>query len=251
MDITIIGSGNVATQLAVALKSEGFHLLEIASANFEHARELAERVKVEAVAHPSMVNPMVDLIIIAVTDSAIPEVVKQLPATQAVIVHTAGSVDMSVLDRFVNRGVLYPFQTITKTKEVDFSHLPILIEAANTLVCDVLNHVALQLSNKVTYATSAQRKQLHLAAVFANNFVNHMYAIAYDLMQQSDLPFEILQPLIDETAAKIKSIPPRQAQTGPAQRGDVPIMEMQLNALPTPELKEIYKLLSSSIIQSK
>jgi predicted short-subunit dehydrogenase-like oxidoreductase (DUF2520 family) len=251
MEISLVGSGNVATHLAVALKREGFHIHEIASTNIDHARELAEKVKADAVEQVSMLNPMVDLIIVAVSDSAIPQVARELPATSAAVVHTAGSIGMDIFNRFTNHGVLYPFQTFSKQKEVDFSHLPILIEAKNTLVCDILNHVALQLSNKVTYATSAQRKQLHLAAVFACNFVNNMYAVSYQLMEQCELPFEILLPLIEETVNKVKTMAPLAAQTGPAQRNDHQVMEMHMEALESPRLREIYKLLSQNIIEMK
>ncbi len=168
---------------------------------------------------------------------------------KSLLVHTAGSIPMSVWEGHAERyGVFYPMQTFSKQREVDFQEVPFFIEAKRAEDTELLKAIASTLSEKVYEADSEQRKSLHLAAVFICNFTNHMYALAADLLEKYNLPFEVMLPLIDETARKVHELAPRDAQTGPAVRYDENVMSNHLAMLvDSPALQEIYKLMSKSI----
>lgn len=221
--VAIIGNGNLGEALARAVSAaDGIEL-----------RQVARRgdTPVEA-----------DLYIICVSDGAIAEVAVALPAGAAVV-HTAGGVALSVLSRFARRGVLYPLQTFTKGRPVDFSTIPIFVEGATEEFTRELEAFAHRLSRTVRRADSDRRARLHLAAVFACNFVDHLYAVG---AQFAD--FEVLKPLIAETAAKaIDSGDPARVQTGPAVRGDGATMQKHRQLLGEGRLREIYDLLSDDI----
>jgi predicted short-subunit dehydrogenase-like oxidoreductase (DUF2520 family) len=190
--------------------------------------------------------------VIAVKDSAIQEVLENLSLDEnRIIVHTAGSIPLRVIEGFtLNYGVFYPLQTFSKKRKADFSLIPICIEASHPAILVKLEDLAGKLSGTIRQINSEERKTLHLAAVFANNFVNHFYAIGAELLSEHKMSFELLKPLIQETAAKIESLQPIEAQTGPAKRNDQTVIQTQLKMLQEkPEYQKIYSFVSESILQ--
>jgi predicted short-subunit dehydrogenase-like oxidoreductase (DUF2520 family) len=189
-----------------------------------------------------------DLYVIAVTDSAIASVAAEIGDVPGLVVHTAGSVPMSVLPQH-RKGVLYPLQTFTMGRPVDMRSVPLFVESEGGE--ELLLHVASQLSDTVIPMDSERRRYLHLAAVFCNNFTNHMYRITEELLSQHDIPFEVMLPIIDETARKVHSLTPAQAQTGPAVRWNQGVMEAQQNLLERDDLRQLYQIISKSIHHDK
>jgi len=246
--VSIIGSGNLAQHLIVAFsKTTDIELVQV------FAR------KEEALAH--LINPdkiytnfndiiAADLFIIAITDDAINDVSAAIPFSNELVVHTSGSVSIAAIDNKNRQGVFYPLQTFSKSKEVNFKTIPICIETKNEKDFQILEKVAKSISNTVYKINSEQRKALHIAAVFVCNFVNHLYQIGNDICIENDLPFDILKPLIQETANKILTLSPNQAQTGPAKRKDIQTINAHLNFLSDDNQKEIYKMLTKSIIDN-
>ena len=251
MRITIIGSGNVATHLAAALKNAGHVIVQVYSRTMQNAALLAYHVKAEPIDDLQNINPQTDLFVIAVKDDAIGKVAEQLAPYQKLIIHTSGATDMYALLAFTdNAGVLYPLQTFSKAKELDFRNVPLCIEAANENILRKLEQLAQTISNKVYRADSAQRKILHLAAVFACNFPNYLYGVAQQLLAQNQLDFELIRPLILETAQKVQENLPQNVQTGPAVRNDEITMNNHLQLLnDMPQLQQLYQLLSQGIIK--
>jgi predicted short-subunit dehydrogenase-like oxidoreductase (DUF2520 family) len=244
----IIGSGNVATHLGKALKRSGITIDVVYSRNLEHAEQLASRLGAVPYTDLKLVPSHADLYLIAVKDAAIEEVSLQLTVNDGLVVHTSGITPMSVLKIHKRHGVFYPLQTLTKNVEPDLKNIPLLIEASNEHDQRALELIAATISEKVFTITSEQRQFVHLAAVFANNFSNHLYAIAEQITQAHQIPFEILKPLILETARKVQEHDPLTIQTGPAIRNDQPTIEQHLLLLKqTPEFRQMYELLSRSI----
>jgi predicted short-subunit dehydrogenase-like oxidoreductase (DUF2520 family) len=251
MRISIIGSGNVATHLAAALKNAGHQIIQIYSRNFQNAALLAYHVKAEAIDDLNKIDPSVELFIISVKDDAIADLAEALSAHQKLIVHTSGATLLSVVSSHTqNAGVFYPLQTFSKTKEVDFSTVPLCIEGATENITSVLEQLAKTISKSVYYVSSDQRKILHLAAVFACNFPNYLYEISRELLADHNLNFDLLRPLILETAEKVQDQIPAQVQTGPAIRNDEITMDSHLQLLTGQEyLQQLYVLLSQGIIK--
>ena len=248
----IIGAGNLATQLALALNEKGIPVNQVYSRKIKSASELAEKVNASFTGDLSQLIPEADLYVIAVKDSAIPEVLENLRLNETrLIVHTAGSVPMNVIDGFsLNYGVFYPLQTFSKSRKIDFSNIPICIEANHPANLMKLQELAEKLSDNVHQINSGERKTLHLAAVFTNNFVNHLYAIGADILHDKKLSFDLLKPLIHETASKIETLQPAEAQTGPARRNDQRIIRAHLKMLQDkPEYQKIYSFVTESIFQ--
>lgn len=189
-----------------------------------------------------------DLYVIAVTDSAIASVAAEIGDVAGLVVHTAGSVSMNVLPQR-NRGVLYPLQTFTKGRAIDICAVPLFIETDGDI--QFLREVAGQISSNVTEMDSQRRRYLHLAAVFCCNFTNHMYRITESMLAEHDIPFSVMLPLIDETACKVHSLSPAQAQTGPAVRWNQEVMKAQLELLDREDLKQLYQIISKSIHHDK
>lgn len=253
--VSFIGSGNLAWHLAPALDNAGYSVREVYSRNPKHAAALVGRL------YEAQVNSSLDfsastsgIFIISVSDDALEEVVQELVLPDdALVVHTSGSQPLSMLDDAgsQNMGVFYPLQTFSKTKKVDFRTTPIFLESENTDVEKVLTKMAKAISGKVKRIHSEERKALHVAAVFASNFTNHMLTLAKHIADQHDLDFDLLKPLIAETLNKSLEIGPEKAQTGPAVRGDFEILERHMEFLKeSPELAEIYKIISQHIIDS-
>lgn len=251
-NIVIIGAGNLGTQLALALHEKNIRISQIYSRTSESARELAEKVNADFTNDLSKIITDADIYMIAVKDSAIQEVLENLSLDEnRLIVHTAGSVSMKIIEGFTfNYGVFYPLQTFSKLRKVDFSVIPVCIEANHPSNLMKLQELAGKLSGSVRQVTTEERKTLHMAAVFANNFVNHFYAVGANILQDKHLNFDLLKPLILETAAKVQTMHPVDSQTGPAQRNDQTVINTQLNMLQdTPEFQKIYSFVTESIIQ--
>ena len=188
-----------------------------------------------------------DLYLITVADTALPALSKALENKKGIIAHTAGSIPMAALKQHPSHGVFYPLQTFSKQKAVDFHQLPFCLEANTTHTLNVLENVASLLGGSVYKIDSQQRKALHIAAVFVNNFVNYLYAVGEQLCEEHNVSFSVLKPLIIETAEKIKSLTPKKAQTGPATRGDQEVIQEHINRLTKKSHKELYKLISIAI----
>jgi predicted short-subunit dehydrogenase-like oxidoreductase (DUF2520 family) len=252
MRITIIGSGNVATHLSAAFKNAGHRIVQVYSRNMDNAALLAYHVKAEPIDDLAQIDPETDIFIISIKDDAIGLVAEQLAVHQKLMVHTSGATDMYALLAFSdNVGVFYPLQTFSKTKELDFRTVPLCIEAADQSIAKNLNELAQTISNNVYDVDSTQRKVLHLAAVFACNFPNYLYNIAQQLLAQHNLDFDLIRPLILETAQKALVALPATAQTGPAVRRDEVTMNNHLALLADrPDLQQIYNLLSQGIIKT-
>ena len=251
-NIVFIGAGNLATQLALALVEKGICISQIYSRKIESASELAGKVNANFTNDLSQLFTKADLYIIAVKDSAIHEVLENLQLdTSRLIVHTAGSIPMGILEGFTNNyGVFYPLQTFSKNRKVDFSDIPICIEANHPANIIKLEELGNKLSNSISQINSGERKTLHLAAVFTNNFVNHLYTIGAEILHEKKLDFDLLKPLIRETGEKIQTLHPFDAQTGPAKRNDLAIINTQLKMLQNkPELQKIYSFVTESIFQ--
>lgn len=250
MKVVIVGSGNVATHLGMALKNAGCVILQVLSRQLHNAECLAAMLEADAGNDLSKINREADLYLLSISDTSIAEVADALPLLQGVVAHTAGSIDMEVLERFPLHGVLYPFQTFTKEKEVDFKTVPVLFEGNRSASRKLLNDVALSISTRVQKASGTRRKALHMAAVFACNFVNHLYTLADDLLEKEGLDFSLLEPLIRETTQKALTMKPADAQTGPARRGDRLVSRAHLEALEAhPAQHDAYALLSESIFR--
>ncbi|CAM3975235.1 DUF2520 domain-containing protein [Flavobacterium antarcticum] len=244
--ITIIGYGNVAQHLIHAFQQQSDVVIEqVYSRNYEDGNRIDSSLN-----FTSNWDDLVptDLFIIAVSDDAIAEVSLHFPLKNQLVVHTSGSVSLEQISNHNRRGVFYPLQTFTKGKNVDFSQIPICIETEFSADLEILKKLAQVISEKTHIINSQQRRALHVAAVYVNNFVNHLYQIGNEICIENQIPFSILQSLIKETASKIETLSPVEAQTGPAKRNDQQTIESHLDFLePNKMQRNIYKLLTESI----
>ena len=250
MNVVIIGSGNVATVFAWLLFKHQHTILQVYSRNILMANELAETVDAIGLSDLSTITQEADLYIIAVADKAIESIVKQLQLSNQLVVHTAGSVAIEVLEQVSsNYGVLYPIQSIRKEIDLD-TPIPFAVDGSSIAVVEQLKELAFSLSNKVVHYNNSQRLKLHVAAIFACNFVNYMYVQSANFCEKEQLDFKVLQPLIEETANRLKSQHPAEVFTGPAVRGDADTINKHLSLLEEhPQLQVLYKLLSEQIMQ--
>lgn len=251
MKIVMIGAGNVATHLGAALQNAGYQLVQVYSRTEESAGALARKLGTAHTVDIEDICRDADLYIVALKDAALQELAPRLTAgrEQALFVHTAGSMPMQLWAGAAERyGVLYPMQTFSKQHEVDFGTVPFFIEASAREDLKLLHELASALSPKVYEATSLQRQYLHIAAVFACNFANHMYALSADVLEKHGIPFRVMLPLIDETARKVHRLLPAEAQTGPAVRHDENVINKHLDMLADePSVRELYEKISKSI----
>ena len=251
LKIAIVGAGNVATQLGLALKDAGFRIECVLNRSSERGLILAEKLDARFVtSFKALDNP--DLLIVAISDDAISALAIQLSGCSFPVVHTSGTVSRNVLSVIgTDYGVFYPLQTFSADHCVDFSKVPICIDSSNLIFTKRLDSLAHSLSESVYQMADQQRKILHLAGVFACNFSNYLYAIAAGILKDNDIPFDLLLPLIQETAVKIQTTAPMDAQTGPAKRGDTSTIQQHLLMLQNePELLKLYKLLTDSIMNA-
>lgn len=254
MDIVILGSGNVATVLGRKFKAAGHRILQVVSRNASAASKLAYEWDTESTNYISLVNKKADLYLIAVPDDVIPQLVLELKLPpKKVVAHTAASVPKDVLKNVADHyGVFYPLQSLRKeTKKLP--DVPVFFDGNDETATKTLESLAHSISNEqVAHAGDDARMKLHVAAVIVSNFTNHLYMLAEDYCKKEGLDFMQLLPLIEETALRIKTMSPRQAQTGPAIRHDKETLNKHLQLLNAyPHLKNIYLLLTESIQQTK
>lgn len=243
--VSIIGSGNVARHLIHAFQSNS--KIELVQVFARNKKSLTHLLDSNSVTSDYTQLQAADVYIIAVSDDAIAEISSQLPFENQLVVHTSGTVPLTTLESKNRRGVFYPLQTFSKDKAVNFKTIPICLEAENEKDLQTLNQIASTISDAVYQINSEQRKALHVAAVFVNNFVNHLYQMGSEICDNNNVPFEILKPLIQETANKIVSLSPKEAQTGPAKRNDLTTIEAHQQFLTDENLSTIYTLLTQSI----
>lgn len=254
-NITIIGAGNLAWHLAPALDNTDFAVREVYSRRTKHAAAIVEKLYEAEVMHSlDFSSSNSGIFILTVADDAIQEVATEIVLPpDAILVHTSGSQPLSVLgySSATNIGVFYPLQTFTKGKKVDFAEVPIFIESENSETKKLLTAMGKAISKKVQTISSDDRKALHVAAVFASNFTNHMLNIAEGILSEHKMKLEVLIPLISETLNKSLSIGPENAQTGPARRGDLEILDRHMEFLSVdPDVAEIYKVVSQHIVDT-
>lgn len=253
MKIVLIGAGNVGYHLGKKLHQEGFNIIQVFSRQRDKAKKVAELIEAEAITELSLISKKADLYILAVHDDAIKNISKTMVENglkDKLIVHTSGATPMSVFNQTgINRfGVFYPLQTFSILKEPNFNEIPFCIDANNQGSLKELIALAKKCSSKVYVINDKERAVLHVAAVFVNNFTNHLYKIAYEILRNENLEFEILMPLIEETVNKIKNNNPSDMQTGPAIRGDEETIKKHLQYLKSnPDCQKIYKMLTASI----
>lgn len=253
--IAILGAGNVAWHLAPALEDSGHEITEIYARDLEKANEITERLySAETTDELDFSESSAEIFILAVKDSAIPEVADEVILPEgSILVHTSGTMPLDMLgySSASYTGILYPLQTFTKGRKVDFDEVPFLLEAGDEETLQKLKKLAKSLSPLVYTVRSKDRKGVHVAAVFAGNFTNHMIRIAEEIMRRQGLDFEMLKPLIIETISKSLQIGAKNAQTGPAIREDYETLEDHHQFLNYNEsIAEIYKLISQDIIDS-
>lgn len=219
--IVMIGAGNVAHHLAPALLKAGLNLCQIYSRSIESARALGVKTGITYTADLFAIYPDCDIYIFCVSDDALLPLFKSIRINkEAVIIHTSGSVPLDIFKASADYyGVMYPLQTFSKKRALDFAEVPLCIEASEPRVLDTVRQLAGCLSNNVQEISSEKRKKLHLAGVIANNFTNHLYMMAGKILEEEGLDFNLLKPLIFETAHKVMLLPPYEAQTGPAGAG--------------------------------
>ena len=251
MNILFLGSGNVATHVALAIHKTEHRIVQVYSRKKASAAALGNRLGVPYTHLVEEIMQDADLYIYAVSDDALTSLVSLNIAPQAMHVHTAGSVAMDIFKGYKKHyGVLYPLQSLSKDKAIDFQQVPLLLEASDEVVKQALDTLAKEISGQVYHYNTEQRLKIHLAAVFANNFVNHLFHIASDIMESSDVDFNLLKPLIKETVEKISHLSPAEAQTGPAKRNDQKIMKQHMEMLKDqPKLQKLYRDLSQMILE--
>ena len=243
--VSLLGAGNLATHLFKAFnKSDYVTVVQWFNRTVKSVSSYANEVEVT---DDITTLKEADLYIIAVSDDAVAELSEKLPFENRLVVHTSGSVGIHDLDRKQRRGVFYPLQTFSKAVDIDFSEVPICIETIEKKDLQILKDLADSLGCKNYKINSEQRQTLHLAAVFVNNFANQLYRIGHEITDIKNIPFDILKPLILETAKKVQTISPYMAQTGPAKRNDKKTIKRHLKVLDNPMHKALYEMLTQSI----
>ena len=251
MKISLIGSGNLATNIGVALFNSGNKVVQVYSRTISNAESLADRIGACAVDNIDNISDDADLYIVALKDDAIEKIIPSLCKNKydKYFFHTAGSLSMKIFMGYAEHyGVLYPMQTFSKQRIVDFKVIPCFIETSDEFAKSVLEDVCGAISNRIYELSSENRKYLHLAAVFACNFANHCYEISSEILNKNGIPFDVMLPLIDETAKKVHDVKPKDAQTGPAVRYDENVISRQMQLLNEfPLNQKIYDMMSKAI----
>ena len=248
MQVVIIGSGNTATILSKLLLANGFQISQVISRNLKHAEILANALNCPASDFSSPMDETADIYLIAVSDKVIHEVVNYMPKNNKLILHTAGSVSINVLENVSNQfGILYPLQSLRKEIDV-IPEIPFLIDGNNEAVVEMIMQIGKKISKQLAIANDEMRLKLHLSAVMVNNFTNHLYTMAADYCKKEQLAFDLLKPLIFETANRLKNVHPNEVQTGPAIRNDAVTIEQHEKLLENyPELKALYVYFTKQI----
>ena len=249
MDLVILGSGNVATCMSLAFFKAGHRIAAVWSRNIANSTRLAEQLNAKSCENISEL-PAAEAYVICVSDDAIASVAEKLEdlPPDALVMHTAGSVPMNVLNKVsCRRGVIYPMQTFTKVTHVNMDEVPIFVEGSDKVTLEIVKELAKSISGRVKCMDSEKRARLHLAAVFACNFANHCFTLANKELETCGENFSILLPLLDETLKKVHYIKPQIAQTGPAVRGDYNILKKHEMLIDDELTREIYRSMSQSI----
>jgi len=253
MKVVMIGSGNVSWHLCKRMLEQGFELIQVVNLRSGKFHECFQSLGIPLISSAKEIATDADFYFLCVQEDQLSHL--ELPAfsPQAILIHTAGSVEMDVLKKYgIHYGCIYPLQTLSIGKEVDFEKVPLLVEASEKATSEKMMTIAHMLSKTVRYCNSVERAELHLAAVLVNNFSNHLYQMADEYLQEKGLPFELLKPLIKETVAKLDALSPLQAQTGPAKREATLIMQKHMQMLSShPQWAAIYQLLSDSIMRNE
>ena len=281
MQIVFLGSGNLATNLSLALKAAGEDIIQIFSRTKENAQALADKLHCDSCTSINDIRTDADVYIFSVKDDALPSLIEQLSvkfssslptgesggksdvdnigvcARGPIFLHTAGSVPMSVFPSNIQTpprgleglsyGVLYPMQTFSKDRAVNFREIPCFVEASDNATLGIIKDMASKISDNVVECSSDKRKKLHLAAVFACNMTNHCYRLAEKVLEEEGIDFSLYQPLIQETANKVRELSPRKAQTGPMVRYDKNVMDAQIALINDERTRQIYRLMADSI----
>lgn len=244
MKIVIIGSGNVAYHLAKAFTQNGISVSQIFGRNNEDLKEISDAFNI-----PFSVKELLeaDLYLIAVKDESIEDVSKLITKKNCLVAHTSGSVEMEKLSGNFRKASFYPLQTFSKTKSLDYTKIPFFIEAEDEQDFNLLKTLAKKVSTKIMQSNYEQRKYIHLTAVFACNFTNHLFAKAKEISDSQNIPFDYFFPLINETVEKIHEISPKEAQTGPAIRDDVKVLKSHETLLEDKDAKAIFEVMNISI----
>lgn len=245
ISVILLGAGNVATHLYKGFsKSNQVKVIQW----YNKSVDKIQSYKNEVVVTDKLSELMeADVYILAVSDDAIGNLSAKLPFENRLVVHTSGAFNIHDLDKKNRRGVFYPLQSFSKDAQVDFTEVPLCIEVLEKTDLNTLKSLAEALGSKSHKVNSNQRKSLHLAAVFVNNFTNQLYRIAHEITESQGVEFEILKPLITETARKVQELSPYMAQTGPAKRNDKKTIKKHLNLLENEQHKAIYELMTKSI----
>jgi len=243
MQIVIIGSGNVAYHLAKAFTQKNIHLAQIFGRNREDVSKISQELQIP---FSTYTLEDADLYIICVSDSSVEKVSDLITKKECLVAHTSGSLPKEILNGEYRKSSFYPLQTFSKSKELDYSKIPFFIETESDDDQKILTDLATKISENVMKSDYEKRKYIHLTAVFACNFVNHLFSKAKEISDAQEIPFDYFLPLIDETVKKIHEIEPKSAQTGPAVRNDIRILELHEQLLKDESL-EIYKTINHSI----
>ena len=250
MRIVIFGSGNVASVLGRLCKKNGHEIIQVISRNVTHAKVLGDELNCRFTDNTGSIETAAELYLVAIHDSALYDLNSNIHLGNKLIVHTAGSVSKDVLKNVsVNYGVLYPLQSIRREMQYE-NEIPFLVDGNTEETKTLIEDIAKTISSNVTKANDEERLKLHVAAVVVSNFTNHLYALAEDFCQKENIDFKLLLPLIKETAGRLDTISPAEAQTGPAARNDIFTLEKHLQLLSDhPRLKYIYLKLTDSIMK--
>lgn len=248
--VVFVGAGNLATQLSRAMVNVGMQIMQV----YSHTKTSAEKLAVELgcpfTTDPKQVTAEADLYVFALKDKFLAEIIAAVPTNDALWVHTAGSMPISLFEGKVKHyGSFYPLQTFSKERKVDFSVIPIFVESKDAKDERSLLKIAKRLTDKVSPLSFEKRSKLHLAAVFACNFVNHCYALTQEMLQKEGVAFDVMLPLIEETTNKLSELSPKEAQTGPAIRYDENVINHHIDMIEEDLTKNIYRLMSQSIHQ--
>lgn len=250
MRLLIIGAGNVATVFGRLLKASGHDIVQVVSRSIENAKILGEEMECPAAAGFSDIDKTADVYLAAMSDAALNEMRESIDIDDKIIVHTAGAVSKDILKPVSpNYGVIYPLQSLNKERLETGLQIPLLIDGSNDYSKAVISELAYSISALVKQASDQERLKLHVAAVVSNNFTNHLYKLAFDYCKAENLDFQMLLPLIEETALRLRKYPPAAMQTGPAKRKDIATLDKHLKILNNhPALKLVYLRMSDSIM---
>ena len=245
--VVILGTGNVAWHLSFALFKSGREIVQVFGRNSTQTAEIAQRVLAQPISNFNQIDEDADLYLLCISDKSIADVANNIPDVNGIVAHTSGSVPLNVLNQFHESGVFYPLQTFKKGADFDFENVPILCEGSSGPAESALMSLGFEISQNVFSINSEQRQKLHVAAVIANNFTNYLFAQAYKLCTENNIPFEALHPLILETARKATLGNPADYQTGPAHRKDEETINKHLQLIDNSALRELYKQITKRI----